>query len=251
MCRALGVDGYDDPRVATIGERSQHRELTGEIMDRCYAAAADDDDRRGASARSRPRTCRAASCSRRPSSPTTRTRSRSGCSRTHVHPSSGGCASRATRREFGGARPAARRPRADARRAHRRDPPRARPRATASPSSAPRASSADATRQQGRRRPSAPRANIRPIREMKLQVPTLQHSPMNARRARFASVSLMLVAAVDRGNRPSRRVRNRRSRRRPSRSKTCARPRQIHAHLHLELRPISNIRRWARATSRE
>ena len=32
MCRALGVDGYDDPRVATIGERNRHRELTQQIM---------------------------------------------------------------------------------------------------------------------------------------------------------------------------------------------------------------------------
>jgi crotonobetainyl-CoA:carnitine CoA-transferase CaiB-like acyl-CoA transferase len=39
MCKAFGVDGYDDPRVATIGQRSQHRELMREIMDRCYAAA--------------------------------------------------------------------------------------------------------------------------------------------------------------------------------------------------------------------
>jgi len=41
MCQAFGVDGYDDPRVATIVERSQHRELAGEIMNRCYAAAAE------------------------------------------------------------------------------------------------------------------------------------------------------------------------------------------------------------------
>jgi len=40
MCRAMGVDGYDDPRVATIRERNQHRELTREIMGRVYAAAA-------------------------------------------------------------------------------------------------------------------------------------------------------------------------------------------------------------------
>jgi len=39
MCRAFGVDGYDDPRVATIVQRSQHRELTGAIMNRCYEAA--------------------------------------------------------------------------------------------------------------------------------------------------------------------------------------------------------------------
>lgn len=40
MCRAFGVDGYDDPRVATIGERARHRDLTRQIMDRCYSAAA-------------------------------------------------------------------------------------------------------------------------------------------------------------------------------------------------------------------
>jgi crotonobetainyl-CoA:carnitine CoA-transferase CaiB-like acyl-CoA transferase len=39
MCRALGVDGYDDPRIATIVERMAHRELTSRIMDRCYEAA--------------------------------------------------------------------------------------------------------------------------------------------------------------------------------------------------------------------
>ena len=40
MCRALGVEGYDDPRIATIVERMQHRELTAGIMERCYASAA-------------------------------------------------------------------------------------------------------------------------------------------------------------------------------------------------------------------
>jgi crotonobetainyl-CoA:carnitine CoA-transferase CaiB-like acyl-CoA transferase len=40
MCRAFGVDGADDPRVATIGERVQHRELTKELIDRCYESAA-------------------------------------------------------------------------------------------------------------------------------------------------------------------------------------------------------------------
>ncbi len=39
LCRAFGVDGYDDPRVATIGERNAHQALTREIMDRCYASA--------------------------------------------------------------------------------------------------------------------------------------------------------------------------------------------------------------------
>jgi len=39
MCRAFGVDGHDDPRVATIGQRAQHRELVREFMLRCYDAA--------------------------------------------------------------------------------------------------------------------------------------------------------------------------------------------------------------------
>ncbi|MEX1217487.1 MAG: CoA transferase, partial [Acidimicrobiales bacterium] len=39
MCEALGVDGHDDPRVATIGERRQNPVLTGEIMSRCHIAA--------------------------------------------------------------------------------------------------------------------------------------------------------------------------------------------------------------------
>jgi crotonobetainyl-CoA:carnitine CoA-transferase CaiB-like acyl-CoA transferase len=40
ICRAFGVEGYDDPRVATIAQRVQHRELTTEIIKRYYAAAA-------------------------------------------------------------------------------------------------------------------------------------------------------------------------------------------------------------------
>ncbi|MBV8949298.1 MAG: CoA transferase, partial [Actinobacteria bacterium] len=40
ICRAFGVDGYDDPRVATIGERVKHRALTSQIVERYYAAAA-------------------------------------------------------------------------------------------------------------------------------------------------------------------------------------------------------------------
>jgi crotonobetainyl-CoA:carnitine CoA-transferase CaiB-like acyl-CoA transferase len=39
LCRAFEVDGYDDPRVATIAERNTHQSLTRAIMDRCYAAA--------------------------------------------------------------------------------------------------------------------------------------------------------------------------------------------------------------------
>jgi crotonobetainyl-CoA:carnitine CoA-transferase CaiB-like acyl-CoA transferase len=40
MCEALGVDGHDDPRVATIGERRKHPEVSGEFMRRCHEAAA-------------------------------------------------------------------------------------------------------------------------------------------------------------------------------------------------------------------
>jgi crotonobetainyl-CoA:carnitine CoA-transferase CaiB-like acyl-CoA transferase len=40
MCRALGVEGWDDPRVATIAERIKHRDVLEPIMDMCYAMAA-------------------------------------------------------------------------------------------------------------------------------------------------------------------------------------------------------------------
>jgi crotonobetainyl-CoA:carnitine CoA-transferase CaiB-like acyl-CoA transferase len=40
MCKALDVDGYDDPRVATVGERRKHRDVMEPIMDMVYARAA-------------------------------------------------------------------------------------------------------------------------------------------------------------------------------------------------------------------
>jgi crotonobetainyl-CoA:carnitine CoA-transferase CaiB-like acyl-CoA transferase len=40
MCRALGAEGYDDPRVATIAERMKHRDVLEPIIDMCYALAA-------------------------------------------------------------------------------------------------------------------------------------------------------------------------------------------------------------------
>ena len=40
MCRALGVEGFDDPRVATIAERVKHRDVLEPIIDMCYARAA-------------------------------------------------------------------------------------------------------------------------------------------------------------------------------------------------------------------
>ncbi len=40
MCRALGVEGYDDPRVATIVERFKHRDVMAQLMESCYANAA-------------------------------------------------------------------------------------------------------------------------------------------------------------------------------------------------------------------
>jgi crotonobetainyl-CoA:carnitine CoA-transferase CaiB-like acyl-CoA transferase len=39
MCRALDVEGYDDPRVATSVGRFQHKELMAELMEECYAKA--------------------------------------------------------------------------------------------------------------------------------------------------------------------------------------------------------------------
>jgi len=40
MCKAFAVDGYDDPRVATIVERMEHRDLVAKIMEQVYASAA-------------------------------------------------------------------------------------------------------------------------------------------------------------------------------------------------------------------
>ena len=40
MCRAFDVPGWDDPRVATIAQRIQHRHVLEPIMDLCYAHAA-------------------------------------------------------------------------------------------------------------------------------------------------------------------------------------------------------------------
>ena len=40
ICRAFGVDGHDDPRVATIEQRVQYRSVAGALMQRCYSAAA-------------------------------------------------------------------------------------------------------------------------------------------------------------------------------------------------------------------
>lgn len=39
MCEALGVEGHDDPRVATIGERRKHPEISSAIMSKCHEAA--------------------------------------------------------------------------------------------------------------------------------------------------------------------------------------------------------------------
>ncbi|MCU1380243.1 MAG: formyl-CoA transferase [Acidimicrobiales bacterium] len=40
MCKALGAEGYDDPRIATIAERIKHRDVLSPVMDMCYAMAA-------------------------------------------------------------------------------------------------------------------------------------------------------------------------------------------------------------------
>jgi crotonobetainyl-CoA:carnitine CoA-transferase CaiB-like acyl-CoA transferase len=40
MCKALDVEGWDDPRIATIAERRQNRDVLEPIIDMCYAMAA-------------------------------------------------------------------------------------------------------------------------------------------------------------------------------------------------------------------
>lgn len=40
MCKALDVEGWDDPRVKTVGERRKNRDVLEPIMDMCYAMAA-------------------------------------------------------------------------------------------------------------------------------------------------------------------------------------------------------------------
>ncbi len=40
MCKALDVPGYDDPRIATVGERIKHRDVLEPVMDLVYAHAA-------------------------------------------------------------------------------------------------------------------------------------------------------------------------------------------------------------------
>jgi len=40
MCRAFGVEGWDDPRLATMQARMANRDYTEERMDLCYAHAA-------------------------------------------------------------------------------------------------------------------------------------------------------------------------------------------------------------------
>lgn len=40
MCRSLDVDGWDDPRIATVGERIKNREVLAPVMDMVYARAA-------------------------------------------------------------------------------------------------------------------------------------------------------------------------------------------------------------------
>jgi crotonobetainyl-CoA:carnitine CoA-transferase CaiB-like acyl-CoA transferase len=40
MCKALDVEGFDDPRIATVGERRKNRDVLEPILDMCYAMAA-------------------------------------------------------------------------------------------------------------------------------------------------------------------------------------------------------------------
>ncbi|CAM8623115.1 CaiB Predicted acyl-CoA transferases/carnitine dehydratase [Acidimicrobiia bacterium] len=40
MCKSLDVEGWDDPRIRTVGERRKNRDVLEPIMDMCYAMAA-------------------------------------------------------------------------------------------------------------------------------------------------------------------------------------------------------------------
>jgi crotonobetainyl-CoA:carnitine CoA-transferase CaiB-like acyl-CoA transferase len=40
MCRAFDVDGWDDPRIATIDERNKNRDVAADLVDLCHAKAA-------------------------------------------------------------------------------------------------------------------------------------------------------------------------------------------------------------------
>ncbi|MDW3220520.1 MAG: CoA transferase [Acidimicrobiales bacterium] len=40
MCKALDVEGWDDPRIATVGERIKNRDVLSPVMDMVYAKAA-------------------------------------------------------------------------------------------------------------------------------------------------------------------------------------------------------------------
>jgi crotonobetainyl-CoA:carnitine CoA-transferase CaiB-like acyl-CoA transferase len=40
MCKALDVEGWDDPRVATMENRNKNRDVTAALVDLCYAHAA-------------------------------------------------------------------------------------------------------------------------------------------------------------------------------------------------------------------
>ena len=127
MCRAFGVDGYDDPRLQTIADAQPEPRVRGRDHGRgATRSASTADDRRRDRPRSRPRPCRAASCSRRPSSPTTRTRRGRAVRGPRAPRSRAASASPDTRRSSRRTPAAPRRSGAAARRAHRRGPRRAR-----------------------------------------------------------------------------------------------------------------------------
>ena len=39
MCKALGVEGWDDPRIATLEDRNKNRDVSAALVDMCYARA--------------------------------------------------------------------------------------------------------------------------------------------------------------------------------------------------------------------
>ncbi len=144
MCRAFDVDGYDDPRVATIVERGRNREFTGKLLEQCYAAAAQMTTAEAIGRMEIEEVPCGVVIAPRTSRPTTRTCKPSACSSTRCTRPRDDCANRAIPRSS--TRPVRR-----SAIPHRRSastPTRSSPTsatATASRRSAPAASSADAS----------------------------------------------------------------------------------------------------------
>ena len=107
IMRAFGIEGADDPRVATIAERVQHADMTASMMNQCYEVAATlTTDEAMARLNAQRVPCGVVLSPR--SSSATSTRRRSGCSWSATTRSSATCGSPATRSSSARHRPSSR-----------------------------------------------------------------------------------------------------------------------------------------------